>query len=125
MEEETRKKAAKVAKEAAKEAAKAEQVAQNQQVLVGETTEAGVQIQLSLEDVGYVEERVCELRIIRDNILTQCFLKSDEPKTSDAVKFYTGLPSCARLMAVFNLMLAKLKEHHNSNLFCLKSNVIS
>ena len=39
MEEETRKEAAKVAKEAAK----AEQIAQNQQVLVGETTEAGVQ----------------------------------------------------------------------------------
>ena len=32
------------------------------------------------------------------------------------IKFYTGLPSYACLMAVFNFVSADLKEHHNLNL---------
>ena len=63
-----------------------------------------------------MEEKACEVSVVHENILTQDFLKSDEPKASDAVKFYTGLPSYARLMAVFSFVLADLKEHHNSNL---------
>ena len=52
--------------------------------------EAGVQTQLSLEDIDYMEERSCEVRVVHENVLTQDFLKSDSAKTSDAIKFYTA-----------------------------------
>ena len=109
LKEEARKKAAKEAK--------AKQMILDQQIPVtGEITEAGVQTQLSLEDIRYMEEKACEVRVVHKNILTQDFLKSDEPRASDVIKYYTGLPSYARLMAVFSFVSADLKEHRNSNL---------
>lgn len=112
MQEEARRK---VVKEA-KEAAKAEQI-RNQKVLdMEETTTTEVCVQ-TLQDIGYMEENSCEVSIVYENILTQDFIKSDEPKALEAVKFCTGLkrPSYARIMAVFNFVSADLKEH-NSNL---------
>ena len=53
LKEEVRRKAAKKAKEAEK----SEQPAKDQPVRVGEKSEAGVQTQLSLEDIGYMEEK--------------------------------------------------------------------
>ena len=80
------------------------------------TSEAGVQTQLSLEDIVYLEEKSCDVRIVHDTILTQDILQSDGPKAAGAIKFYTGLPSYARLMAVFSFVSAHLKEHCKANL---------
>ena len=66
--------------------------------------------------ISYIEERSCEVRVVHENILTQDFLKSDEPKASDVIKFYTGLPSYVHLKAVFSFVSADLKEHCNANL---------
>lgn len=97
----------------AKEAAREEAARALEQL---KPCEAGVQTQLSLEDIDYMEERSCEVRVVHENVLTQDFLKSDSAKASDAVKFYTGLPSYARFMAVFNFVSAPLNEHQNSTL---------
>ena len=122
MKEEARKKAAKEANEKAK----AKKIILDHQVLVtGELTEIGVQTQLSLEDIRHMEERACEERVVHKNILTQDFLKSDEPRASDVIMFYTGLPSYARLVAVFNFVSADLKEHHNSNLSLFQEFLVS
>ena len=45
----------------------------------------------------------------QETYLSEEFLKSD----SDAVKFYTGLPSYARLKAVFDFVSASLNENPN------------
>ena len=122
LKEEARKKAAKEANEEEK----AKQIILDHQVPVtGEITETGVQTQLSLEDIRHMEERACEVRVVHKDILTQDFLKSDEPRASDVIKFYTGLPSYARLMAVFNFVSADLKEHHNSNLILFQQFLVS
>ena len=105
MKEGARKKAAKKLIEVAKE----EQTAKEEGQVLG-TSEAGVQTQLSLEDIAYLEEKSCDVKIVHDTILTQDFLQSDGPKAAAAVKFYTGLPSYARLMAVFSFVSAHLKE---------------
>ena len=58
---------------------------------------------MTLEDIGYMEERSCKVRVVHVNVLT---IKCGSAKAYDAIKFYTGLPSFGRLMAVFNFVSA-------------------
>jgi len=74
------------------------------------------QTDLSAEEVGYMEERACEVRVVRESVLTQDFLESDSSKVPDVIKFYTGLPSYPRLMAVFNFLSSALVQNKCSAL---------
>ena len=60
------------------------------------------QTELSVMDIGYMEERSREVRVVCESVLTREFLESSSSKVPDVIKFYTGLPSYPRLIAVFN-----------------------
>ena len=76
------------------------------------TSDTGVQTELSLEDIRYMEEKPCEVKVVCENVLTDDLLKSNK----DAVKFYTGLPSYSLLKVVFDFVSAPLDKHRNSAL---------
>jgi len=76
----------------------------------GSSFSVATQTDLSAEEVGYMEERACEVRVVRESVLTQDFLESDSSKVPDVIKFYTGLPSYPRLMAVFNFLSSALVQ---------------
>ena len=59
-----------------------------------------------------MEDRSCEVKVVRENVLTEDFSKSND----DAVKFYTGLPSHSLLKAVFDFVSAPSNKHYNSAL---------
>ena len=75
------------------------------------TSEAAVQTELSMEDIGYMERSSCEVKVVRENVLTETFLQCN----GDAIKFYTGLPSYSLLKTVFDFV-SPLDKHHNSAL---------
>ena len=71
------------------------------------TSEAGVQTQLSLEDIAYLEEKSCDVRIVHDTILTQDFLQSDGPKAAAAIKFilaFLHMPASWLCLALYQLI---------------------
>ena len=65
-----------------------------------------VQTELTVEEISSMEVKCFSAQ---ETYLSEEFLKSD----SDAVKFYTGLPSYARLKAVFDFVSASLNENPN------------
>ena len=70
------------------------------------------QMNLSTEDVQYMEKKACEVTVVRETLLTQHFLESDCSKVSNVIKFYTGFLSYIRLMAVFNFLSSALVENY-------------
>ena len=74
------------------------------------------QMELSVMDIGYMEERSCEVRSVRESVLTREFLESSSSKVPDMIKFYTGLPSYPRLIAVFNYVSSSSVENSCSAL---------
>ena len=74
------------------------------------------QTELSVMDIGYMEERSCEVRVVRESVLTREFLESISSKVPDVIKFYTGLPSYPRLTAVFNYVSSSSVENSCSTL---------
>ena len=49
------------------------------------------QMELSVMDIGYMEERSCEVRVVCESVLTREFLESSSSKVPDVINFYTGL----------------------------------
>lgn len=76
------------------------------------------QTDLAVQDIEYLEERSCEVRVVRENVLTQDFLKSGNDKVADVVKFYTGLPSYSRLVTVFNFVSSSVTAQVTNVLHC-------
>ena len=74
------------------------------------------QTDLSAEEVACMEKRACKVSVVQENVLTRDFLESGSSKVPDVIKFYTGLPSCPRLMTVFNYLSSDLVE--SSALLC-------
>ena len=74
------------------------------------------QTDLSAEEVGDMEKRARKVRVVRESVLTRDFLESGNSKVPDVIKFYTGLPSYSRLMAVFNFLSSALVENKCSAL---------
>ena len=74
------------------------------------------QTDLLAEEVEYMEKKACEVRGVQESVLTHDFLESDSSKVPDVIKFYTGLPSYPRLMAVFNFMSSALVQNKCSAL---------
>ena len=74
------------------------------------------QTNLSTEDVEYMEKKACEVTVVRETVLTRDFMESGCSKVPDVIKFYTGLPSYPRLMAVFNFLSSALVENKCSAL---------
>ena len=88
--------------------AKPEQTAKEGQVLGDlETNEAGVQTQLSLEDIAYLEKNSCDVRIVHNTFLTQDFLQSDDSKAAAAIKFilaFLHIPASWLCLALYQLI---------------------
>ena len=105
-------------KEAAREQAVArEEVAMAMMELSDSNSHCvATQTNLSVGDIGYMEKRSCEVRVVHESVLTRDFLESSSSKVPDVIKFYTGLPSCAHLMAVFNFVSSSLVENSCSAL---------
>ena len=72
------------------------------------TSETAVQTELSMEDIRYMERSSCEVKVVRENVLTETFLRCN----GDAIK---GLPSYSQLKTVFDFV-SPLDKHHNSAL---------
>ena len=62
----------------------------------------GVQTELTVDEISSMEVKCFSVSRAQETYLSEEFLKSD----SDAEKFYTGLPSYARLKAVFDFVSA-------------------
>lgn len=82
----------------------------------GNSSSVATQTDLSAEEVECMEKRAREVRVVRESVLTQDFLESGSSKVPDVIKFYTGLPSYSRLMAVFNFLSSALAENKCSAL---------
>ena len=119
-EEQTRKeKAAKA--EAGSERAAMEDTARDEAVVSmvessrGSSQSVATQTELSVLDIEYMETRACEVRV-RESVLTREFLGSGSSKVPDLIKFYTGLPSYPRLMAVYDYVSSSLVKNASSAL---------
>ena len=120
-EEQTRKeKAAKA--EAGSERAAMEDTARDEAVVSmvessrGSSQSVATQTELSVLDIQYMETRACEVRVVRESVLTREFLGSGSSKVPDLIKFYTGLPSYPRLMAVYDYVSSSLVKNASSAL---------
>ena len=69
--------------------------------------DVGVQTELTLDEISSMEVKFFSVSHAQETTLSEEFLKSD----SNAVKFYTGLPSYARLKAVFDFVSASMDEN--------------
>ena len=76
------------------------------------TRDAAEQTDLTISDIQCLEEKPSKVRVVEQFLLTDDVLKTND----DAVKFYTGLSTHARLKAVFDLVPGCLGKHSNSSL---------